>query len=88
MFKAFSISQIKALLSKFKFVNAELKNGIIVNTEKATHGTKVSENSFDKLPSYNSRLRLVSGENKFMVLGRIVENISLTDDDDDDAEEV
>lgn len=81
-FKAFSISQIKTLLGKFKFVNAELKNGIIVNTEKATHGDKISENSFDKLPSYNSRLGLISGEKKFMVLGRVIENTSVTDDDD------
>ena len=82
MFKAFSISQIKALLSKFKFVNAELVDGNIVNIEKAIHGTKVSENSFDKLPSYNSRLKLVSDGNKFMVLGRVIEN----DDDDEDSE--
>ena len=71
-FKAFSIEQTKTLMKRFKFVNAELQNNEIFNTEKAVHGENNSETSFDKLPAYNSRLSLVDGKNKFMILGKVI----------------
>ena len=63
-------------MKRFKFVNAELQNNEIFNTEQAVHGENNSETSFDKLPAYNSRLSLVDGKNKFMIFILLFYNLN------------
>lgn len=62
-FKMYTINQTISLLGKFKFVNAELSNGKIVNTECA----------MSRLPKYSTNMRVV-GNPGVIILGEIVDN--------------
>ena len=59
-FKMYTVEQTKALLSKFKFVNAELKDNKIINTEC----------SMSKLLKFNTNM-MVIGNKGITVLGVI-----------------
>lgn len=57
---AYNINQIKQLLTQYKFVNAKLENGNIVNTECA----------MDKLPKYTQQLKCQT-PNKLTIISKV-----------------
>ena len=62
-FKMYTINQTKSLLNKFKFVNAELKDGNIINTECA----------MTRMPKYFPNMRVADNPG-IIVLGEIVDS--------------
>lgn len=61
-FKMYTVPQTLSLVSKFKFVNAELQSGKLVNTECA----------MDRLPKFDRGMRVI-GNFGILVLGEIIE---------------
>ncbi|MBO5387267.1 MAG: hypothetical protein J6A59_03905, partial [Lachnospiraceae bacterium] len=64
-FKMYTVEQTKALLNRFKFVNAELKNGKITNTECA----------MTRMPKFNTQMQVI-GNHGIIILGEIVDGSS------------
>lgn len=64
-FKMYTVDQTKILLEKFKFVNAELKNGDIVNTEC----------SMKNIPKFDTRMNVIDNFG-VIVLGEITDGTS------------
>lgn len=62
-FKMYTVEQTKVLLDRFKFVNAALENGNIVNTEC----------SMTRVPKFNTNMQVI-GNHGIIILGEIVEN--------------
>lgn len=63
MFKAYSVQQTLELMKRFKFVNAELNGGKIIDTEC----------SINRLPLFSSRLEVI-GNDGITILGEITVN--------------
>lgn len=61
-FKMYTVEQTKALLNRFKFVNAALEGGKIVNTEC----------SMNRMPKFNTNMQVI-GNPGVIILGEIVE---------------
>lgn len=61
-FKMYTVPQTMSLVAKFKFVNAELQNGKLVNTECA----------MDRLPKFDRGMRVI-GNFGILILGEIIE---------------
>ena len=59
-FKMYTVSQTISLLQKFKFVNAALENGRVVNTECA----------MTRLPKFNTKMTVI-GNTGILILGEI-----------------
>lgn len=62
-FKMYTVEQTKVLLDRFKFVNAALENGNIVNTEC----------SMTRVPKFNTNMQVI-GNRGIIILGEIIEN--------------
>ena len=65
-FKMYTVNQTISLLNKFKFVNAELKDGKIVNTECA----------MSRIPKYSTNMRVI-GNPGVIILGEIIDKDKL-----------
>ena len=61
-FKMYTVGQTMVLLQKFKFVNAAIKNGKIVNTEC----------SMERMPKFNTNMNVI-GNYGIIILGEIVD---------------
>lgn len=61
-FKMYTVEQTKALLTRFKFVNAALENGKIINTECA----------MSRMPKFNTQMSVI-GNHGIIILGEIVD---------------
>lgn len=66
-FKMYTVNQTKSLLSKFKFVNAELKDGNIVNTECA----------MTRMPKYFPNMRIADNHG-IIIIGEIVDGAKVS----------
>lgn len=64
-FKMYTVGQTMILLNKFKFVNAKISNGKIVNTEC----------SMDRLPKFNTNMQVIDNHG-ITILGEITEGDS------------
>lgn len=64
-FKMYTVQQTMALLNKFKFVNAELSNGKVVNTECA----------MSRMPKFNTNMQVI-GNHGIIILGEITDGTS------------
>lgn len=64
-FKMYTVGQTMVLLQKFKFVNADIQNGKIVNTEC----------SMERMPKFNTSMQVV-GNHGIIILGEIVDGTS------------
>lgn len=64
-FKMYTVGQTMVLLQKFKFVNADIQNGKIVNTEC----------SMERMPKFNTNMQVV-GNHGIIILGEIVDGTS------------
>lgn len=64
-FKMYTIEQTKALLNKFKFVNATIENGNITNTECA----------MNRMPKFNTQMCVIDNFG-ILILGEIVDGKS------------
>ena len=62
-FKMYTVEQTKVLLNRFKFVNAALENGKIVNTEC----------SMTRMPKFNTNMQVI-GNHGIIILGEIVDS--------------
>ena len=61
-FKMYTVEQTKALLNRFKFVNAALENGKIINTECA----------MTRMPKFNTQMSVI-GNHGVIILGEITD---------------
>lgn len=61
-FKMYTVEQTKALITRFKFVNAALENGKIINTECA----------MSRMPKFNTQMSVI-GNHGIIILGEIVD---------------
>lgn len=64
-FKMYTVGQTMVLLQKFKFVNADIQNGRIVNTEC----------SMERIPKFDTSMQVI-GNHGIIILGEIVDGTS------------
>ncbi len=64
-FKMYTVGQTMILLNKFKFVNAAISNGKIINTEC----------SMERIPKFNTHMQVV-GNHGVIILGEIIDGDS------------